>query len=102
MIKKNIKFGIRVPQTVIEMLGLDKKNGNHMWRYGIAKEINAVMIAFKILDEGEKPPPTYQEIICHTIFDIKMEDLRQKAQYIAGGHATAAPPALKYAGVVLR
>ena len=48
---------------------LDEENGNHLWRDGIAKETNEVMIAFKLLDDGEKPPPTYQEIRCHMIFD---------------------------------
>ena len=79
MIKKNIKFGIRVPQTVIEELILNENNGNNMWRDGIAKEINAVFIEFKLLDEGEKIPPTYQDIRCHMIFDIKMEDFWRKA-----------------------
>ena len=37
VIKKNIKFGIRVPQTVIEVLRIDGNNGNHLWRYGIVK-----------------------------------------------------------------
>ena len=41
VIKKNIKFGIRAPQTVIEALRLNKNNGNHLWRDVIAKEINA-------------------------------------------------------------
>ena len=36
------------------------------------------------------------------IFDIKMEDFRRKARYVAGGHATVAPPTLTYASVVLR
>ena len=79
VIKKNIKFGIQVPQTLIEAFGIDKKNGYHMWRDGITKEINTVMITFKLLDEGEKPPPSYQEIRFHIIFDIKMEYFRQKA-----------------------
>ena len=60
------------------------------------------MIAFKLLDEREKPPPTYQEIRCHMIFDIKMEDLRRKAQYVAGGHATVAYLTLTYESVVLQ
>ena len=72
--KKNIKFGIRVPQTVNEAMRIDEENGNHLWRDGIAKEIDGVIIAFKLIDDGEKPPPTYQEIRCHMIFDIKMED----------------------------
>ena len=80
MIKKNIKFGIREPQTVIEALIPDKNNGSRIWRDGIANEINAVMIELKLLDEGENLSPKYQEIRCHMIFDIKMEDFRQKAR----------------------
>ena len=34
------------------------------------------------------------------IFDIKMEDFWQKAQYFAGGHATVTPLTLTYASVV--
>ena len=60
------------------------------------------MIAFKLLDGGENPPPTYQDIICHMTFDIKMEYFRQKALYVAGGHGTVAPPTLMYASVVSR
>ena len=60
------------------------------------------MIGFKILDEGEKPPPTYQEIICYMIFDINMEYFRRKSQYVAGVHATVAHPTLSYAIVVSR
>ena len=52
-------------------------NGNHLWRDGIVKEIDGVIIAFKLLGKGEKPPPNYQEIICHMLFDINMEDLRR-------------------------
>ena len=54
-----------------------------MWRDGISKEINRFMIEFKLLDAEDDPPPTYQEIICHMIFDIKIEDFRQKARYVA-------------------
>ena len=76
LIKKNIKFGIRVPQTVNEAMRLNEKNGNHLWRDGITKDMNAVIIEFKLLEEGEKHPPTYKNIRCHMIFDIKMEDFR--------------------------
>jgi hypothetical protein len=31
------------------------------------------------------PPPTYQEIRCHMIFYIKMEDFRRKERFVAGG-----------------
>ena len=73
-----------------------------MRRYGIAKDINAVMIEFKLLDEGQNPPPTYQDIRCHMIFGIKMEYFWKKARYVAGGHATIAPPTLMYAIFVSR
>ena len=78
VIIKNIKFGIKVPQRVNEALRLDENNGNHLWIYGIEKEINSVTIAFKLLNGREKPPPTYQEIRYHMVFDIKMEDFRKK------------------------
>ena len=102
MIKKNIKFGIRVPQTVIEPLRLNKNNGNHLWIDGIVNKINSVMIAFKLLDEGYKPPPTYQEIRYNMIFDIKMEDFQRKARYVAGGHAAVAPSTLLCVSFVSR
>ena len=31
-----------------------------------------------------------------------MEDLRQKARYVSGGHETISPPTLTYASVILR
>ena len=58
------------------------------------------MIAFKLIDEGENPPPTYQEIRCHIIFYINMEDFRRKDRYVAGVHETVAPPTVTYASVV--
>ena len=101
VIKKNIKFGIRVPQTVNETMRHDENNGNRLWRDGISKDINEVMIAIKVLDEGDNPPHTYQEIRCHMIFDINMEDFWRKTRYVAGGHATVAHPTLTYVIVVL-
>ena len=87
-------------KTVNEALRLNKNNGNHLWRDGITKEINAVMIELKLLDGGEKPPTTYRDIKCNMNFDIKMEDFRQKARYVAGGHVTVAPTTLTDAGVL--
>ena len=39
---------------------------------------------------------------CHMIFDVKMEDFRRKARFVAGGHMTKAPSAMTYASVVSR
>jgi hypothetical protein len=61
-----------------------------------------VRIAFKILNGEEPAPLTYQEIRCHMIFDIKMEDFRHKARFVAGGHTTDTPHAMTYASVVSR
>ena len=67
----------------------------------VKKEMEAVRIAFKIIGENE-PLPGYQEIPCHLIFTIKMEDFRRKARYVPGGHRTEAPATLTYTSVVSR
>jgi hypothetical protein len=36
------------------------------------------------------------------IFDVKMEDFRRKARFVAGGHITDTPHAMAYASVVSR
>ena len=77
--KTTHKFGFEVPKTVRRAHELDKENGNTRWRDAIVKEMDAVKTAFKMLDEGKDPPPGYQQIDCHMIFDIKMEDFRRKA-----------------------
>jgi hypothetical protein len=61
-----------------------------------------VIIEFKILNGEESAPPTYQEIHCHMIFDIKMGDFRRKARFVAGGHTTDTPHKMTYASVVSR
>jgi hypothetical protein len=64
--------------------------------------MNNVRIAFKFLNGEEAIPPTYQEIRCHMIFDVKMEDFRRKARFVAGGHTTDAPHVMNNASVVSR
>ncbi len=59
-------------------------------------------IAFNILPDGGSAPIGYQKIPCHMIFDVKMEDFRQKARLVAGGHSTKAPATITYASVVSR
>jgi hypothetical protein len=101
-LKRTHKFGIQSPKTVKEALALDRKNGNTLWADAIAKEMRAVRIAFNILPDGGSVPVGYQKIPCHMIFDIKMEDFRQKARLVAGGHLTEAPATIIYASVVSR
>jgi hypothetical protein len=77
-LKRTHKFGIEVSKTVKEALALDRKNGNTLWVDAIAKEMKEVRIAFNILPDGHSAPIGYQKIPCHMIFDLKMEDFRQK------------------------
>jgi hypothetical protein len=45
-----------------------------------------VITAFKIPNRDKSVPPTYQEICCHMMFDVKIEDFRRKTRFVAGGH----------------
>ena len=66
------------------------------------KAMNAIRVAFKILEGGDKVPPGYQFAPCKMVFDIKMEDLRRKSQCVAQGCATEAPATVMHASVVSR
>jgi hypothetical protein len=79
---------------------LDEENGNTLWQDAISKEMNNIHIAFKVLNGEQVIPPTYQEIRCHMISDVNMEDIRRKARSVAGGHTTDAPRVMTYASVV--
>ncbi|GFH48973.1 Blackbeard [Chaetoceros tenuissimus] len=57
--------------------------------------------AFKLLARGDKPPPGYNEILCHLVFDVKL-DMTRKARYVAGGHLTNVPANMTYSSVVSR
>jgi hypothetical protein len=81
--KRTHKFGIQVPKTWDEAVKLDEENGNTLCQDAIRKEMNNVRISFKVLNGEEVTPPTYQEIRCHMIFDVKMEDFRHKARFVA-------------------
>jgi hypothetical protein len=101
-LKKNLKFGIKVPTSVDRALEIDRHNGNTPWADAIAKEMKDVCIAFKCLNPCERAPFDYKWIKCHMIFDIKIEDFRRKARMVAGGHMTSAPTIMTYASVVSR
>ena len=100
--KHNFKFGFEVPTTVKRALEIDKENGNNLWATAIADEMASVRIAFKILGEDEKVLPTYKYMEGHLVFDVKMENFRRKARYVAGGHLLRTPESLTYSSVVSR
>jgi hypothetical protein len=96
------KFGIEVPKSWDNGVRLDKENDNTLWQDAVRKEINNVQMLFKILNREESVPPTYQEIQCHMIFDMKTKDFHRKARFVAGGHTTDTPHAMTCASVVSR
>ena len=73
-----------------EVLALDKENGNDLWWKVIQKEMSTLKLAFKSLDENEKPPIGSQYRKCHMVFSIKMENFSQKPHLVAGGHMVEA------------
>lgn len=99
--KKRMKFGILIPQTVEEAYEIDRVNGNDYWRKAIEKEMKNNKIAFQFLGPDGIPPPGYQKITCHMVFDVKF-DLTRKARYVAGGHLTEVPASQTYSSVVSR
>ena len=83
--KKQFKFGIKVPNSVNEALSLDKENNNTLWHEAIQKELKNVLVAFRLVEEGEHLPVGSKQIPYHIIFDVKL-DLTRKARLVAGGH----------------
>jgi hypothetical protein len=64
--------------------------------------MNNFRISFKALHGEDAIHPTYQEMRCHMISDVKMEYFRRKARLVVGGHITDAPHVITYASVVSR
>ena len=101
-VRKNIKFGIKIPLTVEEAKELDKLNNNSFWEDAIKKELEKVRVAFELIDEGEAPIPGSKKINYHFVFDVK-HDLVRKARLVAGGHLNKNVPSyLSYSSVILK
>ena len=99
--QRNRKYGVLVPNSVMEAYELDKINGNTYWKDAIAKEMTNVSVAFQFLADDDPIPRGYKRMGTHLIFDVKM-DFTRKARLVADGHKTAKPAHCTYAGVVLR
>ncbi|GFH50430.1 hypothetical protein CTEN210_06904 [Chaetoceros tenuissimus] len=85
--KGKTKFGIQVPGSWEEAIKIDEANNYTLWHDAIKKEMVNAKCAFKLLARGDKPSPGYNEILCHLVFDVKL-DMTRKARYVAGGHLT--------------
>ena len=99
--KRTRKYGILVPTTVEETYALDKQNNSSCWRDVIKKEMKNVIVAFDLLDKGDKPPVSYAKLKVHLVFDIKL-DLTRKARLVADGYLTHDPADSTFTGVVSR
>ena len=65
----------------------------------LAKEMGNLMIAFDILEPGQKAPPGWHKATGHIIFDAKM-DFTWKDRWVKDGHKTPNSTTSSYAGVV--
>ena len=100
--KKNMKFGILIPDNIAHAIQLDTENGNKFWEKSIEKEVSNVKIALLLLEHDEPIPVGSKHITYHFIFDVKF-DLTRKARCVAGGHQNKNIPAqCTYASVVSR
>ena len=59
-LKRNHKFGIKIPTSVKDALEIDKKNSNTYWADAIATKMKNVRAAFKILLNGTSVPNGYR------------------------------------------
>ena len=88
----------RVPNTVKEVIEVDKENGETLWWDAIMKEMKNERTEFEVWEKCKEDLPIgYQEIKCRMIFDIKLGDnLCRKYRLVAGGHKAAIPASFKY------
>jgi Reverse transcriptase (RNA-dependent DNA polymerase) len=108
------KFGFRLPKSVKEAFEIDREEGNSLWRDAIEKEMRNVRPAFRRWVRNQTGTGTVeearsncylvglQEIKCHKVFDIKVENLVRKARFVAGGHTTDTRASMTYSSVVAR
>jgi hypothetical protein len=67
----------RGAQDVETCLGVGQGEWEYkLWEEAIAKEMANVRVAFKILNDGEEPPPFHQFMKCHMVFEIKLDGFR--------------------------
>ena len=54
------------------------------------------------LTNGKKAPNSFQNINCHAMFDVKIEDFRRKACLVPGGHKSQTLGLIIYSSKVTR
>lgn len=65
------KYGIEVLTSVEHAHKIDERNDNDYWDKAIKKEMDTVLVAFRILAKGEKPPVGYTKSSGHIVLMLK-------------------------------
>ena len=106
--KTSHKYGIEMPaparstdESVRNAQELDRKNGNTFWMEALSNEMGALVVAFEMLEHGQKAPVGWFKSTGHIIWDVKM-DFTRKARWVKDGHKTPDPTTSSFAGVVSR
>jgi hypothetical protein len=76
-VRKDTKFGIKVPNTIGEAQHLDKENGDTYWEKSVLKKMKNICVAFNILDNEQNLPVGYLQIPCRLLFDVKLDFTRK-------------------------
>ena len=68
----------------------------------MAKVMQNVQVAFRIMKNGHTAPIGYQFLQCHGIWDVKLDSFKRKFILVAGGYMNESPALIKHASVVSR
>ena len=71
--KTTHKYGIEIPNSWKHAQEINTKNGNHLWRDAIAKEMKNVGVAFDVLENHQNVPVGWTKATRHLIWDVKMD-----------------------------
>ena len=87
-LKRQVKFGIKLLNSVKEAIKFVKENSNTFWQNTTAKNMEKVQGVFDILYDKSIVPNGHQFVKSPIVFDIKTEDFRRKARLVAGDQMT--------------
>jgi hypothetical protein len=99
--KTTHKYGIEIPTSVENAMGIDRSNNNTFWKDALAKGMTEVGVAFEVIEEDKKASIGWSKVTGHLVWDVKM-DFTRKARWVLDGHRTPNPIGSTYAGVVSR
>ena len=73
------KYGIEIPTSWDHAVKIDTKNGNHLWRDALAKEMKNVGVAFDVLENHQSVPVGWTKASGHLIWDVKIDFTRKSS-----------------------